>query len=95
MSSLASVTVHRLRGRIALATTVVMTLSFASSSFTALDTFDIDLGSIHRLRVRPPFPLSLGIGESSLLRGMLLIGVLKPTRCTLSASSLLVCKTDL
>jgi hypothetical protein len=26
---------------------------------------------------------------------MLLIGVLKPTRCTLSASSLLVCKTDL
>ena len=79
MSFLASVTVHRLRGRIALATTVVMTLSFASSSFTALDTFDIDLGSIHRLRVKPSFPLSLGIGESSLLRGMLLIGVLKPT----------------
>ena len=58
MSSLASITVHRLRGRISLAATVVVALSFASSSFTALDTFDIDLGSIHRLRVKPSFPLS-------------------------------------
>ena len=95
MSSLASITVYRLRGRIALATTVVMPLSFASSSFTALDTFDIDLGSIHRLRVKPSFPLSLGIGESSLLRCVLLIGVLKPTGCTLSAGTLLIGKTDL
>ena len=79
MSSLASITVHRLRGRISLATTVVVALSFASSSFTALYNFDIDLGSINRLRVRPSFPLSLGIGGSSLLRGVLLIGVLKPT----------------
>jgi hypothetical protein len=95
MSFLATITVHRLRGRIAFATTVVMALSFAPASFTALDTFDIDLGSSHRLHVKPSFPLSLGIGESSLLRSVFLIGVLKPTGCTLSAGSLLVSKTDL
>jgi hypothetical protein len=95
MSFLATITVHRLRGRIAFATTVVMALSFAPASFTALDTFDSDLGSIHRLHMKPSFPLSPGISESSLLRSVLLIGVLKPTGCTLSAGTLLIGKTDL
>jgi hypothetical protein len=40
MGFLATTTVYRLRGKISFATTVVMTLSLAPSSFTALKTFD-------------------------------------------------------
>jgi hypothetical protein len=73
MGLLATTTVHRLRGKISFATTVVMTLSFAPSSFkiffTALKTFDSDLGSVHRLGERFTLPFSPGIRESSLLGG--------------------------
>jgi hypothetical protein len=95
MGVLATITVHRLRDKISFATTVVMTLSLAPSSFTALKTFDSDLGSVHRLGVRFAFPFSPRIGESSLLGGVFLVGVLKPTGRPLCASSPLVRKTDL
>jgi hypothetical protein len=95
MGFLAATTVHWFRGKISLATTAVVTLSFAPSSFTALKPFESGLGSVHRLGEKFTFPLSLGIGDSSLLGCVLLVGVLKPTGCTPGALSLLVCETDL
>ena len=79
MSFLATIAVNHFRGNSSFATISVIALSFALSSFTALETFDGDLGSVHRLGVRFSFPLSLGIGESGLLGGVFSIGVLKPT----------------
>ena len=77
---LATTAVSGFRGASSFATTCTIALSFASSSFATLKTFDIDLGVVHRLDLRFTLPLPLGIGESNLLGCMLLVSVLKPTR---------------